>query len=242
LARRSDSRPRHEQIAAVIRAQIMAGDLPPGTQLPSTPNLVAQYSAANATIQSALAALKEEGFLYSQVGKGVYVRDRRPLVIDVAAYFAPSQGGYSYQLLDVTEVESPPEVAEALALAAGDAVILRHRLLLHDGEPVELAWSYYPASIVRDTELSRRKKIAGGAPRALADLGYPQHDFLDRLSVRMPTTEEVELLELPGNVPVIRQLRVVRSVGDRPVEVSVLVKGGHLHELRYHQRVQPEAG
>jgi GntR family transcriptional regulator len=242
LARRSDGRPRHEQIAAVIRAQIMAGDLPPGAQLPSTPNLVAQYSAANATIQSALAALKEEGFLHSQVGKGVYVRDRRPLVIDVAAYFAPSQGGYSYQLLDVTEVEPPAEVAEALSLAEDDSTILRHRLLLHDGDPVELAWSYYPTSITRDTELSKRKRITGGAPRVLADLGYPQHDFLDRLSVRMPTTEEVEILELPGNVPIIRQLRVVRSVAERPVEASILIKGGHLHELRYHQSVQPEAG
>ena len=50
----------------------------------------------------------------------------------------------------------------------------------------------------------------------------------------MPTTEEVEILDLP-NVPVIRQFRVIYSDSERPVEASVLVKGGHLYELLYRQ-------
>jgi GntR family transcriptional regulator len=32
---------------------------------------------------------------------------------------------------------------------------------------------------------------------------------------------------------VLRTLRVVYSVGERPIEASVLVKAGHLYELRY---------
>ncbi|MCG5443577.1 hypothetical protein NIE79_001390 [Micromonospora sp. NIE79] len=58
----------------------------------------------------------------------------------------------------------------------------------------------------------------------------------------MPTTQELELLSLPPQVPVIRQFRVVRSVHGQPVEVSVLIKGGHLHELNYHQQVRPGSG
>jgi GntR family transcriptional regulator len=50
----------------------------------------------------------------------------------------------------------------------------------------------------------------------------------------MPTTEEVKLLDLP-NVPIIRQFRVIYSDNGRPVEASVLVKGGHLYELLYKQ-------
>src|SRR5690242_2436419 len=98
----SDVRSRHQQIAADLRAEIMAGDLAPGEQLPSTQNLVHRFSAANATIQRALAALKREGFIYSLVGKGVYVRERRPFVVDAASYLAPSPKGYAYRLLDVT--------------------------------------------------------------------------------------------------------------------------------------------
>ncbi|MFG1916072.1 GntR family transcriptional regulator [Micromonospora sp. NPDC048898] len=241
MARRSDDRPRHEQIAADIRARIMAGELPSGSQLPSTAQLINQYSVANATVQRALAALKEEGYLHSRVGKGVYVRDRQPLVMEVDAYVPPSRGGYTYQLLDVAEVQPPADVALALGVADDEPAILRHRLLSYDGEPVEVSWSYYPVSIGRGTVISARQKLVGGAPRALAELGHPQRDLVDRLSVRMPTTQELEILSLPPQVPVIRQFRVVRSVHGQPVEVSVLIKGGHLHELRYHQQIRSES-
>jgi GntR family transcriptional regulator len=70
----------------------------------------------------------------------------------------------------------------------------------------------------------------------LAELGYPQRYFVDAVSARMPTTEEVDLLALP-DVPVIRQFRVVYSDDHRPVEVSVLVKGSHLYELLYRQPI-----
>ncbi|NJP34243.1 GntR family transcriptional regulator [Micromonospora thermarum] len=235
MASGTDGRPRHEQIAADLRSRIMSGELAPGSQLPSIPTLVQQYSAATATVQRALGALKAEGSVYSEVGKGVYVRRRRPLAVEASAYVTPSPDGYTYRLLSVAEVVPPDEVAHGLELAEGERAILRHRLLLHDDEPVELSWSYYPAAIARGTELAEHRKIRGGAPRVLADLGYPQQHVRDRVSARMPTTEEIEELDLPPYVPVLRQLRVIRSVNGRPVEVSVLVKGSHLHELHYDQ-------
>ena len=42
--------------------------------------------------------------------------------------------------------------------------------------------------------------------------------------------------------PVIRQLRVIYSDNERPVEASVLIKGGHLYELLYRQTAAPEPG
>ncbi|MFD2350298.1 UTRA domain-containing protein [Nonomuraea ferruginea] len=102
-------------------------------------------------------------------------------------------------------------------------------------EPVELSWSYYPARIAQGTPLDKKRRIIGGAPQALSDLGYPQRDFVDRLSTRPPTSEEIEGLELPEEVPVIRQFRVIYSDNAVPVEVSIIVKGGHLYELKYKQ-------
>lgn len=159
---------------------------------------------------------------------------RKPFIVDAAAYFDPTRSRYSYHLLDVAETEAPPEIKRALKLV-DERVVLRHRLMLHDNDPVELSWSYYPSSIADGTELTQRRRIVGGAPRILADAGFPMAEFSDRVSARMPTPQEAELLALPPNVPVIRQLRVVMARDERPVEASVLVKGGHLHELRYRQ-------
>ena len=234
MAQRNDDRPRHEQIAADLREQIMAGELSPGTPLPSTHRLVERYSAANPTIQKALRSLKDEGFLYSHQGKGVYVRSRQPFLVEVSPYFTPSPEGYSYDVLEVAEVRPPRDAADALRLPESGTAVIRRRLTRHRGEPVELDMSYYPAEIAAGTELADPRKIRGGAPRILADLGYPERYFTDRVSVRMPTTEEIGLLDLP-NVPVIRQFRVIYSDDDRPVEASVLIKGGHLYELLYRQ-------
>lgn len=40
----------------------------------------------------------------------------------------------------------------------------------------------------------------------------------------------------------IRQLRVVYSDDERPVEASVLIKGAHFYELLYRQNVATESG
>lgn len=241
MPRARDDRPRHQQIAADLRDQIMRGALAPGGQLPSTAELVSRYAAANATIQRALSTLKAEGFLVSHVGKGVYVRDRRPLVIDAAAYITPTQGNVHYQLISVGNVTAPADVAEALALEPGESAIVRTRVLFRDDQPVELSASYYPASIAVGTDLARRGKIRGGAPHVLAGLGFPQRSFVDRVSARPPTVEEAETLELPEGTPVIRQLRTIYSDEQRPVETSVLIKGAHQYELLYRVEIGADA-
>jgi GntR family transcriptional regulator len=215
----------------------MAGDLRPGVQLPSTQQFMDQYGVSNTAISGALAALKAEGFITSRPGKGVYVRDHQPFVVRVGTYFEPSPRGYSYTLLEVGAVAPPADVTAALNVAEGATAVLRHRLTLHNGDPVDLSWSYYPAEIAAGTPLAGRAKIVGGAPRILAELGYPQLYFEDRLSARAPTTEELEGLDMPDDVPVLRQFRVIYSEGDRPVEVSVLIKGAHRYELLYRETI-----
>lgn len=223
-------------MAADIRAKIMANDLPSGVQLASTSHLVAEYGVSNTTVQKALSVLKGEGYLTSRQGKGVYVRDRQTFRVEVGVYFTPSPGGYSYELLEVTERVAPAQAAEALGIAPGDQVLQRRRLLRHGGRPVEVEWSYYPLDLVAGSELTEPHRIRGGAPRVLADLGYPQRHYVDAVSARMPTPYEADLLALP-HVPVIRQFRVIYSDEDRAVEASVMVKGSHLYELIYRQQV-----
>ena len=228
--------PPYEQVAAAIRAQVMAGDLAPGTQLPSTAQLTQRFSVSNTTVQKALAVLKAEGYLVSRQGKGVYVRDRQPFRVGVAAFLPPSPGGWSYDIVRAGQEAPPAEAARALGTGPGEPAMLRCRLMRYQDYPVEVSWSYYPLDIVAGSALAGSGRIRGGAPRVLADLGYPQRYFTDAVSARKATPEEARLLELP-DVPVIRQFRVIYSDDDRPVEVSVLIKGAHLYELLYRQDV-----
>jgi putative hydrolase of HD superfamily len=73
---RADPRAPNVQIAAQIRAEIMTGELQPGTQLPSGHELARLFGVARQTVQTALNTLRDEGFVRGQVGSGVFVRDQ----------------------------------------------------------------------------------------------------------------------------------------------------------------------
>lgn len=131
------------------------------------------------------------------------------------------------------EATPPADVAAALRLPADGTALLRQQVLTLDGDPVELVHAYYPPDIARGTQLAEHRRIKGGTPTLLTALGHPPRLSVDHVSARIPTQEQYEALHLPGDLPVLRTLRVVYGVDERPIEVTVMAKAGHLYELRY---------
>ncbi|RGC68401.1 putative HTH-type transcriptional regulator YurK [Micromonospora sp. MW-13] len=243
-----DTRPRSQQIAADLRADIMSGDLAAGAKLPSTAELGQAYSAPGATIQNAIGILKAEGYVEGQPGRGVYVRPTQQQTVTPAEYAVPAAPGQPYawitaatergqrgasRLLDVGEVAAPVQVAAALGLAPGQPVVRRAQVLSLDDDPAELVHVYYPVDLARGTALAERRRIRGGAAAVLAELGVELTAFEDVISTRPPTSDEFVALALPTEVPILRTFRVWLTAAGRPVHCEVLIKAGHLNELRY---------
>ncbi|MFB7776604.1 GntR family transcriptional regulator [Streptomyces bauhiniae] len=243
-----DRRSLHERIAADLRDEIMSGDLAAGASLPSTVQLKERFDASNATIQKALQLLKDERLVVGRPGAAVTVREHRQRTMRPASYMAPAPSGEPYRwlteaaklgarpdssLLDVRETSAPADVAAALRITGDETVLLREQILTLDDEPVELVKSYYPMGIARGTAITEKRKIRGGTPALLAELGFPPRTSVDRVSARVPTQEQYRALRLPSDLPVLRTLRVVFSDAERPIEATVMVKAGHLYELQY---------
>ncbi|MFF4831566.1 GntR family transcriptional regulator [Streptomyces sp. NPDC001315] len=243
-----DRRSLHERIAADLRDDIMSGELPPGANLPSTAQLKDRFDASNATVQKALQLLKDECLVVGRAGAAVTVREHRQRTVRPAASLASAGAGQSYPwlteaakhgtharsvILDVTECHPPADVRTALSLPEDATALLRSQIVLVDDEPAELVKSYYPLDIARGTALTDRRRIKGGTPALLAELGYPPRQSVDRVSARIPTQEQYQALHLTSGMPVLRTLRVVHSDHERPVEATVMVKAGHLYEVRY---------
>lgn len=88
----TDKRQPNVQIAASIRAAILTGELAPGSQLPSGHELAEFYGVSRMTVSTAIRTLRDEGFVNSRTGSGVYVRDQATL---------PSPSGEDHPLAGV---------------------------------------------------------------------------------------------------------------------------------------------
>src|SRR6201994_2408572 len=67
-----------EQIALVLREEILSGERPPGTKLPTYDALMEQFQVTRPTVARVLDALREEGLVSEKGARGVFVAERFP--------------------------------------------------------------------------------------------------------------------------------------------------------------------
>ncbi|MFC9087730.1 UTRA domain-containing protein [Nocardiopsis dassonvillei] len=143
-----------------------------------------------------------------------------------------AQGVHAAQrLVEVGEVSTPTEVAEALGKQ--ERAVVRRRVMLFDDVPVELTDSYYPLSVAVGTPLAEKRKIRGGAPTLLAELGYTAHEVVEDVSAGHATASEAKALGLPSERTVLILLRTTRTADGTPFEVSRMVMRPEGRHLRY---------
>ena len=65
--------PPYRQIAAIIKRGILSGQYPADTRIPTESELVEAYEVARSTARRAVAALREEGLVYTVPARGTYV-------------------------------------------------------------------------------------------------------------------------------------------------------------------------
>lgn len=139
----------------------------------------------------------------------------------------------THRLGEVGEQPAPPEVAERLRLTPGEQVVVRHRIVLLDDQPVELADSYYPVTIARGTRLAEPRKIPGGAVALLAELGYEPRYAEEDVHARPASADERQSLGLDEHGWVLVLTRTLRAENGEPVEVSVMTMNPWGRYLRY---------
>ena len=68
--------PSYLQLAAILRARIESGQIPPGGALPSITYLVQETGLAVGTIRKAIKVLSDDGLVVTVPGRGSYAVDR----------------------------------------------------------------------------------------------------------------------------------------------------------------------
>src|SRR3954468_8218155 len=136
---------KHREVREAIAARIASAELAPGDRLPSERALQEQFGCARSVIRQALAALSRDGWITSSNQRGYTILG--PRIPWISRLRLLSDEPWTLTIDDVREDVAPADVAEALMIAAGAAVVVResHTTATASGERWSSGASYYPS-------------------------------------------------------------------------------------------------
>lgn len=147
-------RPKYAVISDALRRNIMRGEFPSGSQLPSERALMSQFAVSRVTVRLALDALRSAGLVESRQGKGHFVRAVRA-VHDLGRLqgFGELMASVGIEarsvVLDIGERPAGIEAQKALGLDRNASVVAIERVRIGGGVPLSYDVSYFPVEIGR---------------------------------------------------------------------------------------------
>jgi GntR family transcriptional regulator len=218
--------PAYQRVADDLLERIEVGEFPPGSRLPTEPQLMETYGVSSTTVRSAVKALAAAGVVETRHGSGTFVTERQLLQVH-ATYFedldhragVTTQGAWSTDVLNAgrkpttrfesVNVPADPDVAELLEVDPGATLVMRRAWRYVDGIPTAIEASVFPPWLVEEfPQLAVPKVIQQGTTSWLAEQGHPMHFHRDFISARPPNRDEARFFEPPPGVCSLVRRRV----------------------------------
>ncbi|MGW4946352.1 GntR family transcriptional regulator [Actinoplanes sp. NPDC004185] len=204
--------PKYAVVVNAIQQRIEDGTYRPGIAIPSESQLMTEFATSRPTVVRALGILQQDGWIESQQGKGRFVKGRptppAPRSDSRATDLLNHGESASVSLLRVGAIMAPNRAASALELPPDTPVIARRRLVVTEIGPVELSSLYVTVELAAGTDIGKSEPLTDGVLRLLADHKGARLDHAtERISARLPTAEESELLQI-GEVEAVLTLLV----------------------------------
>ena len=139
------------RVREALRAQIAAGDLAPGQQLPTERELSETFRVSRVTVRRAIASLTESGLVHAIQGRGTYVTSE-PLAEPPNALLSfhemvGENVAVNAQVIDATVRPATISEAEDFEIAPGAELFALERLRALDGLPVALDFTLVPVAL-----------------------------------------------------------------------------------------------
>ncbi|MGW7539627.1 GntR family transcriptional regulator [Streptomyces sp. NPDC054770] len=221
-------------VAEAVRVRIVAGEWRIGDRLPSRARLAEEYGVGRNVVQRAVDLLIADGLLDGRAGSGTYVRvprerlrmvrSRRP-DRSLAALTERGRAG-TWDAHSEVRVPAPEDIAERLAVSAGDPCVRTHYEFLADGVPVQLSESWEPLALTGGTPvvLPERGPLAGrGVVERMRSIGVTVETVVELPRPARATQAQANLLGIAAGDLVLAIERTIYDTGGRPVETADIV-------------------
>ncbi|MGH2659046.1 MAG: GntR family transcriptional regulator [Actinomycetota bacterium] len=232
--------PLYFQLREALLQEIRDLGLKPGDRLPTEAELERRYGVSRSTIRQALNDLATQGLIRKVQGKGTFLGTPKIQHVPVLTSFSEllrSQGYVpSHRLLASSRRPAPAQVAEGLRLEEGAPCRFLRRLFLADGDPVGLAETWLPLSILGPNDaLFERGAIEDGSLYELLrsePLGLVLHRAVETINPGLAEEPDAGLLRCEPGSPLLVIKRIAFTPDVRPVEWTLLLFVGDRYEYR----------
>ena len=219
--------PLYQQIKGLILQSLRVGEWKPGESIPSEMDLAVRFRVSQGTVRKAIDELAAENLVMRRQGKGTFVATHaeqhvqfRFLKLVPDSGTPGSEGPAQRDIIECRRARASADVARALALRTGDAVLQARRVLSFGGTPTILEDIWLPAA-----------PFKGLTAEKLANYQGPTYALFEtEFNVRMVRAEEkiraepaVDgrelLLKVMRGTPLLSVERIAYTYKDVPMEL-----------------------
>ncbi|ADP18687.1 bacterial regulatory protein, GntR family protein 58 [Achromobacter xylosoxidans A8] len=239
MQNQSENAPLYARMETALAAEIAAGSLASGSQLPTEDQLIERFAVSRTTVRKAVENLVARGLVEIRRGKGTFVTEPKlTQALTALSGFVEDMDALGRQatarLLDKRPVPATADVARQLGVTRGAQVYRIERVRLADGVAMSFDETYLPLDI--------GVKVASNDLEAepifdLLELRYDLPLIEAEYQLEAVTADErvAQALGVAVGSPIFLIERTSYTEGQRPVDYEKLYYRGDL--IRFTTRL-----
>ena len=232
--------PLYQQIKGLILQSLQSGEWKPGEAIPSEMDLAARFRVSQGTVRKAIDELAAENLVVRRQGKGTFVATHaeqhvqyRFLKLLPDTGDARVEGPAQRTVIDCRRVRASADVARALALRSGDAVMQAKRILSFAGVPTILEDIWLPGQAFKGLTAEQLANYQGPTYAMFElDFGVRMVRAQEKIRAVLPDAEQAQLLQITANTPLLSVERIAYTYNDVPMELR---RGLYLTDTHHYR-------
>jgi GntR family transcriptional regulator len=232
--------PLYQQIKVLILQSLQAGEWKPSAAIPSELELAARFKVSQGTVRKAIDELAAENLLVRRQGKGTFVATHaeqhvqyRFLRLFPDDGDPDSEGPAQRQIIDCKKLRASAEVALALDIKQGDAVLQVRRVLSFAGVATILEDLWLPGGPFKGLTAERLRNYDGPMYALFeTEFGVRMVRAVEKIRAILPDAEQRALLNIKTPTPLLSVERTAFTYNDLPMEMR---RGIYLTDTHYYR-------
>lgn len=219
--------PLYQQIKGLILQSLQAGEWKPAEAIPSEMELAARFRVSQGTVRKAIDELAAENLVVRRQGKGTFVATHsehqvqyRFLRLKPDSGHPDSEGPAQRNIIECKRVRASADVARALALRTGDAVLQVRRVLSFGGVPTILEDLWLPGQAFKGLTTTQMAQYQGPTYAMFEEaFGVRMVRAVENIRAVVPDEVQRELLQVAAGTPLLSVERIAYTYSDQPMEL-----------------------